>query len=260
MRTIFAAAMLAAMPLTAAVADTPVTMPELAGGEVLLEVNGLGVVRSPATLAMLTLTARGEGSTLDEASRARDAEVQRIIAAARAAGAATGDIRVTEGGAGDLVEDLRTFDVAEPPPPEAGASEAAEVRTRTNYAASTVTIQLRNVDRAQELQRTFGGSSQTYGIVRSPVYSLVDDSAARRSARAEAITAARADAESYAAALGMRISRVLRVTERGGLDFLSMMVSESEAARQMQWFPVGQAEPQVTTYAVVGVDYAMVPR
>jgi hypothetical protein len=59
----------------------------------------------------------------------------------------------------------------------------------------------------------------------------------------------------------MRIVRIAQITERGGLDFLSMTVSESNAVvRAMRSFSSAQAEAQVETYAVVGVDFVLGPR
>jgi uncharacterized protein YggE len=158
-----------------------------------------------------------------------------------------------------MTDDLRLFEGSAPPASDQ-PGDSAEAPQPTCYATSAVTIQLRNAERALELQTTFGGSEAPYPLGQSPVYSLLDDTAARRTARSQAIAAARADAEAYAAALNLRISRVLRVTERGGLDFLSMLVSEGAAARQIQWHPFAASEAQVPTYAVVGVDFVLVPQ
>jgi uncharacterized protein YggE len=183
-----------------------------------------------------------------------------MTAAARAAGASADDIRVSEESVGGM-EDIYSMETADVDAPiSETAAEAA--RAARFYARATVTVRLRNVGRAQALHARFGGyGSNAYFGGGGPVYELVDETAPRRAARAQAIANARADAESYAAALNLRIVRVLHVTERGGLDFLSMTVSESNALiRAMRSFSSAQAEAQVETYAIAGVDFVLAPR
>ena len=90
MQKIFAVAALAVFCLAApALAADPIApAPQLAPGEALLSVNGLGNVRSPATLATVTGRADARGATEAEARRALDAEIRDMTAAAREAGAA----------------------------------------------------------------------------------------------------------------------------------------------------------------------------
>lgn len=258
MHRMFAAAFLAASVFTAsaaaaAAADPVASAPQLAAGEVLLSVNGLGNVRSPATLATVTGSADSRGATEAEARQALQAKLREMTAAARASGATDADIRVSEETVSEMDE---VFDTV------SSDAEAQAARARRFYARANVVVRLRNVARAQALQSRYGGySSAGYFGGGGPIYELVDESGPRRAARAQAIANARADAESYAAAVNMRIARVLQITERGGLDFLSMTVSESNALiRAMRSFSSAQAEAQVETYAVVGVDFALAPR
>jgi hypothetical protein len=256
MRALIAAAALAAFPLAASAsgADAPATVPPLAPGEVLLEVNGLGVVRTPATLAIVTGTVTASGPTLAEARRRLQSEVDRFTGAARAAGVSPADIRVIPGASS--ATSLRVFDVEAPPPP----GESAVPSPPEYHVESLVVVRLRNLERASDLQDllTPEGESmlRSTGSLR---YELIDDSAARRAARTQAIANARASAEDYAAAVGMRIGRMIRVTERAGLDFAAMMVTEIEAAQQLGERSAAQ-EAQVETRAIVGVDFALVPR
>jgi len=258
MRMLFAAALMAASalaataPPAAAAADPIAAAPQLAPGEVLLSVNGLGAVRSPATLATVTGTADARAASEAEARQALQAKLRDMTAAARAAGATADDIRVSE----ETVSEEEVY-TGVPNDPE---TEAA--RARRFYARASVVVRLRNVARAQALQARYGGfSSMGYFGGGGPIYELVDESGPRRAARAQAIANARADAESYAAAAGLRIARIVQITERGGLDFLSMTVSESNALiRAMRSFSSAQAEAEVATYAVVGVDFVLVPR
>lgn len=256
MRTIFVAAVLAVSGFapTAAAADSPAGVPQLAPGEVLLSVNGLGNVRSPATLATVSGTADARGVTEAEARQALRAKIAEMTAAARAAGATEDDIRVSET-ISSIDSELYAQDVQD---------AANDVRREPRFfARASVTVRLRNAGRAQALHARFGGYTGAgfYFGSGGPIYELVDESGPRRAARAQAIANARADAESYAAPLNMRIVRVVHVTEREGLDFLSMTVSESNALiRAMRSYSSAQAEAQVETYAIVGVDFVLGPR
>ena len=65
MRKLLVAGFVAASSLmmTAAAGHGPVTLPPLAPGEVLLEVNAVGIVATPATSATLTASARVTGAS-----------------------------------------------------------------------------------------------------------------------------------------------------------------------------------------------------
>jgi uncharacterized protein YggE len=252
MRYFLAAAILAALP-AAAQAASPVSLPRLAPGEVLLETDGYAVVQTPATSATITTTLYGRGATQAEAVRALQAEVEAFTAAAREAGAGASDIRVemeagTSGG-------LRTFDVD-------AVSDVSEGEAQSRCVAqASATARVRDVARARALHVRFGGGGDAvmlgYG---GPEYHLDDDSVARREARVQAIASARADAEAYAAAAGMRIVRILRITDRAGLDFTQMLVTERGAAARLGPRFGRADEPIVETVAIVGVDYVLAPR
>jgi uncharacterized protein YggE len=67
---------------------------------------------------------------------------------------------------------------------------------------------------------------------------------------------ARADAEAYAASLGLRVVRVVRVTERMGLDLISLLVSNSSLLTSM-FQPTRALGPEIPTFVTVGVDFAL---
>jgi uncharacterized protein YggE len=245
--------LLAAVP---AVADSPATLPPLAPGEVLLEVSALGVSRTPATSAVLTLRINSTASTREEARRNAAAAAARVVTAARAAGVAAADIEqapVTEDSLGmDVYNTALTLDpegnVVDELPPSFTATSAVTVVLRNPAGAAPLASRLRAIEGVQ---------------LDSIHYRLDDDRAARRTARGDAIRNARADAEAYAAAMGMRIARLLRVTERTGVDSLPMaLTEENPLARGMRDGPgslgrQSNEDGQIATYAIVGVDYAL---
>jgi hypothetical protein len=128
-----------------------------------------------------------------------------------------------------------------------------------HHASSTVVIRMRRAASTQALHRALDAIDNV--SVAVPEYTLDDDAAARRSARADAVRRARTDADSYAAAMNMRIGRVLRVTERTGVDMLGMALSESNTAmRTFRDYERSVAEGEVMTMVVIGVDYALAPQ
>jgi hypothetical protein len=153
------------------------------------------------------------------------AQLARATAAARAAGATAANIRVTPGESGSAP--VMDMDMNATMDTEIVGNMAA-MSPESYFAESRVEIRLGDATRAQGLQRNL--ESIDAATVAAPVYDLENDSAARRAARAAAIANARADAESYALALNMRIGRILRVTERTALDFMGMALSESNTA------------------------------
>src|SRR5688572_23411343 len=89
-----AAFVAAGIPLGSAARASPVSTQPLAAHEVLLEVSASGTATSPAELATLTGMLSTRGATEAEARRAREADVRRIIAAARRAGVAASDVTI----------------------------------------------------------------------------------------------------------------------------------------------------------------------
>jgi uncharacterized protein YggE len=95
--------------------------------------------------------------------------------------------------------------------------------------------------------------------VPPPDYELADDRAARRAAKADALAKAKEEADAYAAMLGMRVSRLLRVGERGAAD----MTDPSEILAYVKAARAGGGvtdERKVETTVRLAVDYALVPR
>jgi hypothetical protein len=224
MKIVLAAALMAGSsvvapaPADAAAAESPASLPQLREGEVLLEADGLAVVHTPATSATLSTTVSGRGATEAAARSSLDAEIRRVREAARGAGAAAADVS-----AGPAIryqaDTLFNFD------PPSTADSAAEARPAYVFR-STIVIRLREASRALELNGAIGGDMAG---LSAPVYEIADHAGPRREARRQAIAVARADAEALAEAVGMRIVRTLRVTERAGLDFAGMMLTEQNA-------------------------------
>lgn len=256
---------LAAIP-AAARAQAP-----LAPGEVLLELGSIGARTVPADLATMNVGVGGSGETEAAARADLDARYRRVIAAARQAGVPAAAISEGEP---SHIADLRTFDVMEEPPPpmeeppsppgsapvDARAAAPSRPRPPTHYASRSAIVRVTDMARVGAIRAALAAAAESEPGSAMAVYSLTDSRAARQAARAQALAAIRADAEAYAASLGMRVARIVRVTERTGVGLLPQLAL-GEAATMRQFFGPGQGrEPNITVFAVVGVDFALAPR
>lgn len=216
----------------------------LAPGEVLLEVVALGRSSAPADRATVTANVSASGETEAEAERALEAATERARAAAVAAGVRAEDISSSEA--------LITFDV-DMTAPEAPSEEPMPAVTRRR----TLEIELGDLSRLDALRQALRDAGAT--IAGDPSFELSDLGPAQRAARADALRAAREQAEGYAASLGLRVVRIVRVTERVGMDMFTLFMSDPDLARRMQPNRVNTSR-QVDNFMFVGVDFALAPR
>jgi uncharacterized protein YggE len=153
--------------------------------------------------------------------------------------------------------DAPMIDLTQPMRPlRPGAS--TELAEEVYSASSSVKLSIRAVERAEEISEALEKAGAT--VAGSPQYSAEDTSAARQGARRKAIAQAQADADTYAAALNMRVARIARVTERTGTDIMTMMFSEMSGGegRMMQMFE--PEDGRVPSVVFVGIDFILAPR
>ena len=104
--------------------------------------------------------------------------------------------------------------------------------------------------------------------VNGPFFSIEDDSAAVTKARADAVSKAKAEADAYATAFGMRVVKVLRISERQRSATYESIVVTGSRIRPAGAPPpppppmsspaveVGEMEQKVTIW----VDFALGPK
>lgn len=244
----------------AAVAQSPVAVAPLASGEVLLEVNALGVARTRADVVTLTASVNSTGATEAAARAETDARLARLAAVARSMGVSAQGIRA-------MAVPMVYAPPAPPPPPApprpiavappAPPSAIGAARSLRRSAYGNMEVRLSDPGRVDALRRALEVAGADN--VSPPVYALSDERAARRAARADALATARADAEAYAASLGLRVLRMVRVTERVGLDVLSMLGGNRNLPGRLRARGEG-AGSEVETPVMVGVDFVLGPR
>jgi uncharacterized protein YggE len=103
--------------------------------------------------------------------------------------------------------------------------------------------------------------NEDYSLQRRPIVEMADSSSAQMMAKAQAIAAANAEAESYAAALGMRVMRIIRISESGAIrEFFgpeSEYIMEEIRRDRDRRMPVSN---QLPVTASIAVDFALGPK
>jgi uncharacterized protein YggE len=234
-------------PAQAAPASAVAVAP-LAPGEVLLEVEETGTVTTAGDVAKVVIPVTVFRPTAQEARKAAAAQAGRIADALRAAGIAPADVLVEEG------ERVMGFVGNEALTANAEMQAAHPEAAPKGVATYTIEVQLRDPAAFERLRSAAEAAGAT--SVARGAFSLADDSGARHAASADAVRRARMDADAYAKTLGMRVGRIVRVTERSGENgdgnaqpmFMRMMTGGNSLA-------AGKVETSVT----VDVDFALVP-
>lgn len=250
-KAIVAAALLLASP---AAAQTIALQP----GESLLEVQAEGQARFLPDAAFLEVGVVSTGPTAREATEANARQMAAVVAAIRQAGVPDRFVRTQQ------INVQPRFARSSPQDYEGQAQIAGYVAR--NGVAVTVT---RVATAGEVIAAAFAAGANS---VSGPNLGTLDPTRGLADARADAIAQARAEAEAYAKGLGMRVARVLRVSERGNFarqpDYVT--VSGSRVARPSLSGeppppppsaapppPVAGGEMQRT--ATVWIDYALVP-
>ncbi|QIL03224.1 SIMPL domain-containing protein [Sphingomonas sinipercae] len=193
----FMALALASVALSsAAAAEAPTINQSIAGTR--LDVSASGEVTRVPDIAVISAGVVTRAPTASAAIRDNATRMERVIAALRAAGIAEGDIQTT---ALNLNPDYR-YPQNQPP-------------QLTGYSASNqVTIRFRDVRNSGKILDTL--VAQGANQINGPTLTVDKPGPALDEARAKAVAVGRARADQYARALGLRVVRVVSVSESGG--------------------------------------------
>jgi uncharacterized protein YggE len=233
-------------PLVSAVAQ-PVSTQPLAPGEVLLELSAIGIATTRADTATMSVMLYATGTTPTEALAAAEALTRRVAELARANGVAASEmtVRPVRDNMSDEMMASNTMMLAE---------------DVSSSASGSIEIRMRDVARVDALVAALSPIERV--TVSNPVYALSDPGPARRQARTRALATLRADAEAYAVAANMRVVRIVRITERVGMDIMGLALGNSDLMRRTMGVGSGadNSDPNVSTFVIVGADFALVPR
>ena len=167
------------------------------GDPTLLTVHASSTTRATPDLAIVTLGVSARGATAQAAQQAQNTRMNAVLAAAQAAGVAEADVQTV----GFSIEPQYTYARNAPP------------RISGYVSRNIVSIRVRDTSRVSGLidATVAEGANDLQGIQ----FTFQDEEASRDAARAEALETARARAQAYAEAAGMRVVRMLFITEPG---------------------------------------------
>lgn len=239
-------------------AQAQVPLPPLAPREVALQTIGLGQVTTPADRVLIRTSVSASGEDDAGAGRALRARLDRLNAILRAAGIPTDDVMT---GDTSVSRDDSTASSSRALNALLEQGRAPSARLASGWPTTTATvplsITLRDVSRLAALREQLAASGLT---VAPPEYFLANDGVPRRQAREQAVRKARADAETQAALLDMRVARVMRISERTSADIMGLMANETPAVMR-NFASIWRVQlSEVETVVAVGVEFALAPR
>ena len=202
----FALAPLAlALSLSGTTAMAQAVQAPIAATSALLTVNAEGKTARVPDLAAFNAGVTSQGKTAGEALSANAADMTRVIAALKQAGIADKDIQTSQ----ISLNPLYGQPVVQP-----NGMVIQEPRIIGYQATNSVMIRSRDIKNFGKVLDALVASGANQ--VNGPSFQLADPSAANDEARVSAIKTARARAELYARAAGLRVARIVSISESGG--------------------------------------------
>lgn len=244
MKTAAFALVAAVMAIPAAASAQDVT-PAIARGNTLLTVQGEGKTAKKPDLAVFNAGVATAGKTAGEALSANSAQMARVVAALKRAGIAERDIQTSNIGLNPVY--------AQQQPRLAGSIEPEEARIIGYQANNQVTVRQRKLAEFGKVIDALvaAGANQVNG----PSFEVDDADAALDGARVDALKKARARAELYAGAAGLKIVRVVSISESGGYVPRGPVMYRMDAAAAAPPIMAGE----VALQANVTVQYELAP-
>ena len=180
----------------AAAQATPVTV--LPGDGTLLSVSAQAEATRVPDIATLSAGVVTQAAEADAAMRANASQMERVMDAIRKAGIEARDVQT----AGVNVH------------PQYDYREGSTPRITGYQASNTVNVTVRDIGELGDVLDALvaSGANQVHG----PSFDIDDKDEAYDEARRAALEKARARAEMYAGALGMRVRRIASISEGGG--------------------------------------------
>ncbi|HQV03705.1 MULTISPECIES: SIMPL domain-containing protein [unclassified Novosphingobium] len=197
-------------PLALALAMPGVAMahsdqPAIAATSTLLTISSEGKSARTPDLATFNAGVVTQGSTASEALAANAAAMTKVIATLKKAGIADKDIQTSQ---------ISLNPVYGQPVVDPNGQIVQEPRIVGYQATNSVNIRSRDIKGFGKVLDALVSSGANQ--VNGPSFEMSDPSAAMDEARTAAMKAARARAELYAKAAGLRVVRIVSISEGGG--------------------------------------------
>ena len=201
----FALAPLALALSLPGVAVAHADQPTIVASNTLLTLTADGRSARVPDMAVFSAGVTSQGKTAGEAMSANAADMNRVIAALKKAGIADKDVQTSS---------INLNPLYGQPVVGPNGQVVQEPRIVGYQANNTVTVRSRDIKGFGKVLDALvsAGANQISG----PAFQLSDPSSATDEARMMAIKAARTRAELYAKAAGLRVVRIVSITEGGG--------------------------------------------
>ena len=191
------ATLLAAFAMTAAPA-TALAQAAPASDGTLLSVSSRAEARKAPDIATFSAGVVTQAADGNAALRQNAEQMNRVLAAIKAAGVADKDVQTS----GISLNPQYRYEENQPP------------RITGYQASNTVNVKLREVAKMGKVLDALVASGANQ--VNGPSFGIDEPEPLYDQARADALKAARARAETYAKALGVRVRRIVSISEGGG--------------------------------------------
>ena len=213
---LLAAALTAATPVLGQPAPSPAVTP-LGPNSALLSLTAEGQSRRAPDLALFSAGVVTQARTATEATAENSRRMDAVVAALRRAGIAERDVQTSaislqpRYSNPELEAQLRARQAREP---YIAPAQPEAPRIIGYEARNSVQVRVRRLREMGRIIDTLIGAGANQ--VDGPSFTLDEPRAALDEARTEAVATARQRAELYARAAGMRVARILSITEAGG--------------------------------------------
>lgn len=247
--SLIAAAALATVSAQPVLAQQTDIVPAIAAGHTLLTVNAQGSSTRTPDMAVYSAGVTTQGATASEALSANSTQMNRVMAALKQAGVADKDIQTSNLNLNPIYAQPRRL-------PD-GSHEDGQQRIIGYQATNTVSVRQRKLgDMGKVIDALVrAGANQVNG----PNFMLAEPDAAQDEARVEAMKNARARADLYARSAGLRVTRIVSISESGGYAPMPVMYMRKEAMDVAAAPPAPVAPGELEMNVNVTVQFELAP-
>jgi uncharacterized protein YggE len=231
----------------AAMAHDASSGPVVGAGNTLLSLSAEGVSTRKPDLALFTAGVTSSGKTAGEALAANSADMNWVVAALKRAGIADRDVQTSNLSLNPVYQPQRQL--------PNGQMEPEQPRIIGYQVSNTVNVRQRNLAEFGRVIDTLvaAGANQVNG----PSFQMDNGDAATDEARGDAMKKARARADLYARAAGLKVVRILSITEGGGYVPQPQVMYARVASMDMAAAPTPVAAGEVSLSASVTVLFEL---
>ena len=236
------------------VAAQPASSPALMANEIPVHVLGRGKSSFPADRATLTMNIKRLGPTVSEARLSVRQFGDQLVAELVKRGLPRSAITISEGQSGRGFIGNETFAAAMM---SEGDTPAASIKSKpmkqANLAIEIVLDDLANLPSVRQFL-----DERDALVLEGPAFELKDDRLARRAAINDAIQNARSEADAYAAAANMRVTRMIDIQDQASQT--SVYGEFGDTMRKMMSRSLQSNDTQIETRVAVSVGFALAPK